>query len=388
MKIGDQDLIKNMNISVILEKIRTEGPVSRASLSRMTGLSRSTCSILVDQLIAEDLVCETGKDESSGGRKAILLTINYEGGRAIGLKLMQNRIAGALVDLNGRIIQTDSRETTSDFSGSELIDYLCEIVGSLTAIEKNKGKKIFGIGVGIGGKIDYQKGILLESSIIGLKNLSIASILEERTGIPVFLENDVNAFTLGEKYFGEGKNFSNFLCVSLGSGIGAGVIIDDSLYRGSHHMACEFGHMSMSAEPDARLCNCGKHGCLEAFASDSAIEDYYKELSGAELPINEISKLAGQGDITSLKAFARAGSYLGFGISTLINLFDPEALIIGGEGVVYYEYMEEEMNNSLSNNVVYGLSDEADIRPVSYDDNLWVRGVATLVVQKVMKREI
>ena len=389
LKTGDQDMIKNMNMTIVLEKVRTEGPVSRASLSRITGLSRSTCSILVDQLISEGLICETGKDESSGGRKAILLKMNYEGGRAIGLKLMKNRVAGALVDLSGKIIEVKSEDISENINESELMEIILSVVRFFIVYEQKHYKgKIFGIGIGIGGKIDFHKGILIESSILSLKQIPIGAILEEKTGIPVFLENDVNAFTLGEKYFGEGQDFSNFLCVSLGSGIGAGVIINDVPYRGSHHMACEFGHMRISENDTAKNCNCGKTGCLEAYASDGAIEDFYKEISNKNISIEQIIQLAEAGDKEALKSFSIAGSYLGTGISTLINLFDPETLIIGGEGVVYYKFMKDEVNRSLKENIVYGLFDEINIKPVSYDDNLWVRGVATLVVREVFKRKI
>ncbi|MGL1891133.1 MAG: ROK family transcriptional regulator [Spirochaetaceae bacterium] len=378
-----------MNITVVLEKIRLDGPISRASLSKSTGLSRSTCSNLVDQLISEGLVCETGKDLSSGGRKAILLRVNYEGGRAIGIKLMQNRIVGALVDLSSKIIKTSSKEFSHDFTEAELVEVLLDIVKSLIKYEKNNNNgKIFGIGVGLGGKINFEEGILIESSILKLKNVPIASLIEKQTGIPLFLENDVNAFTLGEKYFGVGQEFSNFLCVSLGRGIGAGVIIADDLYRGSHHLACEFGHMKISDATNIHKCNCGQSGCLEAYASNSAILGYYKEFTGCDVTIDDLISLAEKSDESALKAFVTAGTYLGIGMSTLMNLFDPETIIVSGEGAVYYDYMKEAVQSSLKENVVYGLSDEIEIKSVTYNDNLWIRGVATLVIKEVFRREI
>lgn len=389
MKIGDQDLIKNMNITVVLEKIRTDGPISRASLSKITGLSRSTCSILVDQLITEGLISETGKDHSSGGRKAILLRVNFEGGRAIGIKLMQNRIVGALVDLGCKIIKTSSKEINHDFTETELIEVLLSTVKLLLNYERkhNKGK-VFGIGIGLGGKMDFDKGILIESSIFNLKNIPIASLIEENTGIPVFLENDVNAFTLGEKYFGVGQTFSNFLCVSLGRGIGAGVIIADDLYRGSHHLACEFGHMKITDTVSIHKCDCGKNGCLEAYASNAAIIRYYKDYTGNYAKIDDLINLAKMGDENALKAFYTAGSYLGVGLSTLMNLFDPETIIVGGEGSIYYEFMKEAVQSSLKENTVYRLSDEIEITPVEYNDNLWIKGIATLVIREVFRRRI
>jgi N-acetylglucosamine repressor len=389
LKKGDQDLIKKTNMTTVLEKIRTEGPISRASISRVTGLSRSTCSIIVDELISEGLVLETGKDESSGGRKAILLKLNYEGRRAIGIKVMQSSITAALVDLSGRIIEMQSEVISPDCSELDFLGSLLKLVNFLISYEKNETNEIiFGIGIGIGGKIDSKNGVLLESSILRLKNIYIGKTLEDKTGIPVYLENDVNAFTIGEKYFGAGKNYNNFLCISLGQGIGAGIIIDDLLFRGSHHIAGEFGHIRITDREDSLFCTCGKKGCLEAYAADKAIQDYYRDITGSEVSIERVVALAEQGEAPAKKAFGKAGSYLGTGISTLINLFDPETIIIGGEGASYYKYMRNEVARTIKENVVYGLSDEIEIKPVLFDDNLWVRGVAALVVREVFRKEV
>ena len=259
---------------------------------------------------------------------------------------------------------------------------------SLTIHEKNNtNKNILGIGIGVGGKIDFHTGTLLESSIINLRNVQIGKVLEERTGIPVYLENDVNAFTVGEKYFGAGIHYHNLLCVTVGQGIGAGIIVDDNLFRGSHHIAGEFGHIRITDSNSAASCTCGKKGCLEAYSSNEAIIKYFLELSGKKNSIDEITVLAGQGNDLALQAFRKAGTYLGYGISTLINLFDPEIIIIGGEGAVYYRYMESEINRVVREDTVYGLSEEVEIQPVLFDDNLWIRGAAALVVREVFRKK-
>jgi len=389
MKKADQDLIKKTNLTTIMEKIRTEGPISRASISRITGLSRSTCSILVDELISEGLIIETGKDESSGGRKAILLELNYEGRRAIGIKIMQKKIIAALVDLSGRIIEMNSENISNNCSESDLMSVLLKIVKNLISYEKiHSNEIIVGIGIGIGGKIDFHNGILLESSILRLKNIPIGRILEDKTGIPVYLENDVNVFTVGEKYFGAGLKYNNFLCVSLGLGIGAGIIVDDVLFRGSHHIAGEFGHIRITDNEHSKYCSCGKRGCLEAYASNHAITEYYFELTGNKTSIEEITILAEKENKSAQQAFLRAGTYLGYGISTLINLFDPETIIIGGEGAVYYKYMKSEISRIVAEDTVYGLAKEVKIQTVLFDDNLWIRGAAALVVREVFRKQI
>ncbi len=388
MKKGDLVLVKNTNMSTVLDIIRTAGPVSRAHISRLTGLSRSTCSVLVDEMISEGLVIEMGKQESSGGRKAILLKLNYEGGRAIGIKVMQNHIAAALVDLSGKIIKIQSRDFPKDSDKSDFIEILISVVLLLTAYEKNNtNKNILGIGIGVGGKIDFHTGTLIESSIINLLNVQIGKILEERTGIPVYLENDVNAFAVGEKYFGAGIHYHNLLCVTVGQGIGAGIIVDDNLFRGSHHIAGEFGHIRITDSNSATICTCGKNGCLEAYSSNQAIINYFLVLTGKKISIEEITILAEQGDKSALEVFRKAGTYLGYGISTLINLFDPETIIIGGEGAVYYRYMESEINRVVREDAVYGLAEEVEIQPVLFDDNLWIRGAAALVVREVFRKK-
>lgn len=388
MKKGDLVLVKNTNMSTILEIIRTEGTISRAHISRLTGLSRSTCSILVDEMISEGLVIEMGKEESSGGRKAILLKLNYDGGRAIGIKVMQNCISAALVDLSGKIIKIKSGDFPDNFDESGFINILISVVNSLSAYEKNNtNKNILGIGIGVGGKIDFHTGTLIQSSIINLRNVQIGKILKEETGIPVYLENDVNAFAVGEKYFGAGLHYHNLLCVTVGQGIGAGIIVDDSLFRGSHHIAGEFGHIRITDSDSAASCTCGKKGCLEAYSSNEAIINYFLELTGKKISIDKITALAEKGDRSALEVFRKAGTYLGYGISTLINLFDPEIIIIGGEGAVYYKYMESEISRVVKEDTVYGLYKEVEIKPVLFDANLWIRGAAALVVREVFRKK-
>jgi N-acetylglucosamine repressor len=339
MSKGDLALLKNTNMTTVLDKIRAEGTVSRAHISRLTGLSRSTCSILV-------------------------------------------------VDLSGKIIEIQSESFSKSSSKSTFIDILSKVVLSLTVHEKiNTNEKIRGIGIGVGGKIDSNTGTLLESSIINMRNLKIGKVLEEITGIPVYLENDVNAFTVGEKYFGSGLNYHNLLCVTLGDGIGAGIIVDDNLFRGSHHIAGEFGHIRITNSSTAVSCTCGKKGCLEAYSSDHAIIGYFLELSGEAKTIEEITSLAESENNYALQAFVKAGTYLGYGLSTLINLFDPETIIIGGEGAVYYKFMESEINRVVMEDTVYGLFDEVKIQVVLFDDTLWIRGVAALVVKEVFRKQ-
>ncbi len=214
----------------------------------------------------------------------------------------------------------------------------------------------------------------------------------------MYLENDVNAFTLGEKWLGEAKEYQNALCVTLGRGVGVGILINGTLFGGEHHGAGEIGHMKIATDPDAPLCVCGSSGCLEAFISNPAICNYVQKRikdgsksilqENEAITISEIQQAALSGDELCVKTYKRVGHFLGIGIANLINIFDPEVILIGGEGTVVGNLIYQEMKRTIHRNAVYGLDKEIQIKPIDFEDNLWVLGVATLVVQEIFKVSI
>ncbi len=392
---GDSDLLKNINLGIALDLIREKGPVSRASIARITGMSRSTCSLIVDQLIASGLVVESGKDASTGGRKPILVRINHEAGMVIGVKIMRERVVAAIVDLKGEAVATAQEEVDEREGVGSYLQILKRIVRTLINEETTRdGKKLLGIGVGMSGLVDFDAGVSLDSSITNWKNIPLREMLVREFSLPVYLENDVNAFAIGEKWLGIGRTMDNFLCVTIGRGVGIGIIINGSVYRGSHHGAGEFGHTKVSDAPGAPVCSCGRRGCVEAYASSPAICAFVGEalrsgkksiLTGGSVTIEGILDAARASDSLALAAFERAGRYLGYGLANLINLFDPEAIIISGEGAVGAEFILPEMERAISENSIYGLHQKVKRILLAFEDNMWVRGVATLVVREVFK---
>ena len=393
VKTGDNDLIKKLNYGIILDIIRESGPISRIEISRRTGLSRSTCSAICEIMITQNLISETGKSISSGGRKPILLELNIHAGIVIGLKLMEGEIIGAIVNLGGQVLMQKDiqipRHLEPEIYIEDLKKFIQNLISSaqtISGFEETGDKKVLGIGVGMSGRIDSANGILLESSILEWKNVHIGNVLEQHFGTPVFLENDVNTFAIGEKFFGIGKPYSNYLCITVGEGIGLGIVLQGSLYRGHHHGAGEFGHIKIDFGEDSPTCSCGKKGCLEAFASDNAIVSYVEEKTGKSLSIEEVTESAEKGDTVCQEAFALAGRYLGAGISTLINLFDPEALIIGGELAGAAHLFMDGMKAVIAENTVYELAKDINIHVLQPDTDHWVRGVATLAIKEFFSK--
>ncbi len=216
----------------------------------------------------------------------------------------------------------------------EELEELGEIIS-----EMKKEVKIDGIGIGLPGPLDPMKGIVFSiTNLEGWRNIPLKKLVEEKTGIPVFIDNDANAAAVGELYFGKGRGLKNFVVVTLGTGIGGGLIIDGKLYRGAGLIAGEVGHIKVELE-GGRLCGCGKKGCVEAYASGKAILEIFREIVAMKaytdvdlqnLSTKTIFEAAKQGDILARKVIYQAAKYLGMAMSSLVNILNPEAIIFSG----------------------------------------------------------
>lgn len=378
-KHADMDLIKQMNMSSVLNLLLHTGPLSRAEISRMLKISRSASSSLVEELLKQNLVTELEKGESSLGRKPILLDVNYQAGNAVGIKINIDSISAALVGLDGEM----KRELVIDYQASDGPEScIKQIIHAVETLKLDTRFPLVGIGIGMGGRIDYERGIFLESSILPWKDVPIAKRIEEQLSLPVYLENDVNTFAVGENFFGKGKAYSNYLCISIGQGIGVGIIINNQLYKGAHHAAGEFGHTKSFLPEHNRVCSCGERGCLEARVGTPAILQRAMESMGKSVNLQQLVEMAAKGNPEVVGLFKDVGQELGESISNLITLFDPEIILIGGEGAVYSSYIKQTMIESIRSNSVYRLGEEIPVEFIEYHPELWTRGVATLVLME------
>jgi predicted NBD/HSP70 family sugar kinase len=378
---ADMDTVRKMNMGHVLNELMDKGPLSRAELSRTLHISRSASSSLVDELLQQELVIELEKGSSAVGRKPILIDVNYQAGKAIGVKIGKDTLSCALVGLTGELERKMSVEYNSSMSAQSCIDTITDVVGEL---QKSTEFPILGLGVGMSGRIDYQRGIFIESSIVPWKHIELASRLERSCGIPVYLENDVNTFALGQNFFGLGKRYTNYACISIGQGIGTGLIMENQLFKGSHHAAGEFGHTKISTADDAHLCSCGNRGCLESYAATPALLEQAAIINGSPLSMDAMIEMGNRGNSQIQALFARAGYYIGIALSNLLNLFDPEIVLIGGEGAKYAHFMIKAIRESVSERTVYGLGNEIPIEVIEYESDLWVRGVAAMVLMERM----
>jgi glucokinase-like ROK family protein len=326
---GDLNLVKKINTSIVLDVILRQNPVSRARISELTGLTKATVSSLVQDLIDSHMVNESGMGESSGGRKPVMLLFNKMAGYAIGIDLDVHYILAVLTDLEGNTVdelRVELKALTVDAVLIELKACIHIIMGR--APQSAYG--IVGIGIGVPGMVN-EAGTILLAPNLGWENVNLQAIIAAEFAVPVTIDNEANAGAVGEKQFGAGQHASNLIYVSVGVGIGTGIIIKNELYRGFSGISGEMGHVTIEAH--GNKCRCGNIGCWELYASENAMLEQAKSLSFATplkpLTIEALIHLAEAGNAEVIQLFEQMGQYLGMGIINIMNTFNPELIIIG-----------------------------------------------------------
>ncbi|MGB9896529.1 ROK family protein, partial [Thermanaerothrix sp.] len=331
--LGNRDLMRAHNRSIILNAIKSHGDISRAEIARLTGLSPATVSAITAELIAENLVLEHAEGDSSGGRPPILLRLNPGGGFVVGIKVTEWHLIGALTDLTATVIAKQSSDLPA-LSLDDVLEGVVNMVSHLTRVGGVRKKQLLGVGLGLAGVVDGNRGVLKYSPTFGWRDIPLRDLLQARLRVPVYVDNDVNTLTLSEKWFGTARTVENFLVVTLGRGVGMGIVVQGQIYRGHGGGAGEFGHIVV--DPQGPVCACGGRGCLETLVADPGLlrqaqEAWQRgELSAPVTKIEDLVALAEAGDESARHIFARAGDVLGVQIANLINVFDPAMVIIGG----------------------------------------------------------
>ena len=260
----------------------------------------------------------------------------------IGVDVGGTNVKVALVDKSGSIVYSDTVPTRAEMGYEYTISNIIKAIRDLMKESKTSKDMIEGIGFGFPGQIDCDNGIVrLAPNIPGWVNIPIADIVSKEFGIPVKVDNDVRCAALAELNYGAGKGAKNMICITVGTGIGSGLILNGKLVRGASNAAGELGHIKLQME-NGPICGCGDTGCLEAFASGPAIvalaEEYikggkstkYRELANPEITPYIVAEAAKQGDVVAKRIFEIVGRYIGIGLASVVNLLNPEKVVIGG----------------------------------------------------------
>ncbi len=310
----------------------------------------------------------------------------------IGIDVGGTNVKIALVDDSGKIIYSNSVPTRAEMGYEYTVNNIKQAIYDLMKETKLTAKDIEGIGFGFPGQVDYKSGIVrLAPNIPGWVEVPIAKMIEDEFHIPTRVDNDVRCAALGELKYGAGKGCENLICITVGTGIGSGLIVNGKLVRGASNAAGEIGHIKLQIH-DGPICGCGDTGCMEAFASGPAIvamaEEYilggkstkYREMAnGGDITPFIVAEAAKAGDPVARRIFSRIGEYIGIGMASVVNLLNPEKIIIGGGVADAGDILLEPLKETLKKRAMKIAGETVEVVPAQLGNTAGVIGASLLI---------
>ena len=378
-RAGNKGLIREINEALVLAELRGEALHSRADIARSTGLSGPTVTAITSRLIDRGLVEERATGTSAGGRPPVLLGLRPRAGYVVGIKLTENQAIGVLTDLDANVVARADAALEFPTPGA----VVAGIVSAVEALAPAGHGRILGVGLGMGGVIDRDEGSVRHATYFDWHNEPLAKRLSEAIGLPVLIDNDVNALVASEQSWGAGRGVKNFAVVTIGRGVGMGMVLDGRLFRGSRGGAGELGHMKMV--PEGPQCECGGRGCLEAVIGEPALLVSLSGELGRPVTVDEGGTMARDGDQRAAHVFAEAGQHLGRAVGNVVNILNPDRLLLAGEGTHNLDLIMPAFRRALNETVFDGLQDGLSIHAEAWDDEAWARGAASLLLNELFE---
>jgi N-acetylglucosamine repressor len=378
MQRGTFQLMKSVNKSIILNKIRTCEPISRAQIAKDTSLTPPTVSSIVKELIEQGLVRESTLGHSSGGRKPTMLHINSNAFYVIGVDAGPETVECILTDLTGEILERTASLLDKQLTSEKFIAILKENINTILKLTTIDQDKIIGIGIAMHGVVDVETGTSLVAPILNLRNIPIKRVLEEEFNLTIKVENDARAMALGESWFGGHGDVDSMVAVNIGRGVGAGVVMNGKLYHGAQGIAGEFGHMTI--DMNGSKCECGNLGCLQTFVSGEAIaERASKQLEG-RLTGKEIYELAEKGNQTCIDHLNETGRIIGIGLTNLIHLVNPSKIVLGGGVMKSERFMMTQIHETIQQRVLTTEARQTNVTVTQLGDEATLLGAVSLLL--------
>lgn len=366
--------------SLVFTTVLSHGPLTRIEIGRRTALSPAAVTKAVRPLMAAGYLVEGVDEEARASLGRPANPVRVDGGRAlfIGVKVTGDEIIAVLTDLCCRIRVARHVQLTARDPGAVLAS-IGGLVQELLTEAEGFGVQVSGLGLAVSGDVDRVAGVVRYSPFLDWRDVPLAELAGTVTGLPVTVDNDVRALTVAEQWFGAGAGVSDFALVTVGAGIGCGLVVHGRVVSGAHGVAGEIGHLSI--DPLGPLCHCGNTGCVEAIAGDAAIIRRVREVTG--LPVADSAQaleLAHQGDPGAREVYARAGEAIGRAIGAVVNVLGPERVIISGEGLAAYDLFAEQIRDAFTASA-FGTAAQCDVmtRPLPFEE--WARGAAATAIQ-------
>ncbi len=375
-QLSSSETARDMNRDVVLEFIRVNQPLSRADLARLSGLQRSTVSLICEQLIAEGWVVEGATTRLPRGRHPTMLMLNEQIALLVA-DIHPTEATLAVVDLNGRFLTRSSVPMLAD--GRASVERIGDEMDRLRALHSEKTFE--GVGMAMPGRVASTTQQLIFAPNLRWRDVPVKQMLEERLGLTVELENGANAALLAELWAGHLNGVRNAVLITISEGIGGGILANGRLVSGGNGMAGEFGHIPLAET--GPTCACGLTGCWEVFASTEAAVRFYRELSGdgAGVDFDELLRRADAGDPHAAGALEKQAHNIGRGMRAILAAVSPEVIVITGRVASAWSRYEQHLQAEVAR-LLLGDVGTPRLMPLVEGETTWLRGAAALVLQR------
>jgi glucokinase-like ROK family protein len=396
---ADQGLVREINLSLVMHYLLDRAPVSRAQIAQAIGLNKSTVSSLVEDLMERRLVHETGINTVGTGRPATLLEINPQAGAIIGVALGVDYLAAAVTDFHGSILWRKSTGADPYETVEVCLVQTLALVRQAIDFCQSQSLHLLGLGLAAPGTIDLEQGVLIFAPNLGWRDVPIKTFFSGETDLTVYVENDANAAAVAEHLFGAARRSQNFIFVFAGVGIGGGLYLDGKLLRGNNGFAGEIGHAPIMMDAQQIACHCGNRGCWESYASQGAIlqrmrnrmaahpDSLVQRLMAAqnsELSIPILRQAADAGDADALETLSEAGKAMGHGFAILINVLNPEKIILGGPLSVLGDHLLPTIKATAIQHALPDSGSRVEITHACFGTDASLIGAVSIVVNDIL----
>jgi predicted NBD/HSP70 family sugar kinase len=378
----------------VFERVRAAGLIPRVALARELAVSPASVTTITQELIEAGLIEETTaprEGEIAGrGRPAVALGVRASAHHVAGMKLSDREHTAVIVDFAGKLIADDViPRRPGPMTLTELLDAVEALLARVCAKAGLARADLSAVGIGVPGFVDVAEGMVFWSSVLNERGVPLAAAAAARLGLPVTIDNDANLVAIAELWFGAGRGLSDFAVVTIEHGVGMGFVMNHRIYRGAQRVGMELGHTKVQL--DGALCRCGQRGCLEAYVADyalareasTALNWGHKESQPINVLLESLYDHAKAGNATAKSIFRRAGRYLAVGLSNVINLFDPELIILSGERMRYDYLYAAETLAEMDNLAIQTGRPRPPIEIHAWGDLLWAHGAAALALSAV-----
>ncbi|WP_417603830.1 ROK family transcriptional regulator [Primorskyibacter flagellatus] len=376
----------------ILDAIRRAGRVARIDLARSTGISQATVTTITAELLHQGMICEVAsaddQRDARRGRPRVDLALRGAAHLVAGVKVANRALSIVLMDFAGKIVgEYTERLPASRLAATGLARTLKQALERTLDASGLSFADLSAVGLGMAGVVDASRGFVYWSPSLTERNQPISAIVSAELGLPVFTDNDANLVAVAEMYFGPGAAYRDFIVVTIEAGVGMGIVLDRKLYRGTRGCGAEFGHTKVQL--DGAQCRCGQRGCLEAYVADYAL---LREAESAGLvfsqtdandTIGPLLDAARDGNATARRIVDHAGRIFAMGLANLINIFDPQLIILAGERMQFDHLFAEDVLADARRSIVQIDQPPPEILSHKWGDLMWARGAATYAIDKV-----